>query len=168
MARRSVHGLEPLLLPKNQTGGLTAAIDLSITAQVEMNSVGQLPTRRIPIENDGVAGFVRAFVYFEALAAILKHLRHERHAVESALLVERPQDLFLASDFDQIACPQPAHSQRPNEKIIPCFTSIIPDQHQFPVIVKLTMNRMPSRSEGTDDLKVPLDQAAARERLLSL
>jgi len=42
---------------------------------------------------------VRSFEYLEFLAAEREHLGHERHAVELPTGVQRPQDLFLASDL---------------------------------------------------------------------
>ena len=51
-----------------------------------------------------VAGLMRALVDLEALAAIAEHLRHEGQILEPAVLVERPQDLFLAQDLHPLAC----------------------------------------------------------------
>ena len=56
-----------------------------------------------------VTRLVRAFENFERFTAVLEHLRHEWHAIKSALFVERPQDFFLASDLDPISCSQPVH-----------------------------------------------------------
>jgi hypothetical protein len=52
---------------------------------------------------------VRSFEDPEPLAARLKHLRHERQALQSARLVERPQDFFLAPDLNPVSCPQLTH-----------------------------------------------------------
>jgi hypothetical protein len=39
----------------------------------------------------------------KALAAILKHLRHERKFFETTVLIQRAEDLVLASDLHPIA-----------------------------------------------------------------
>jgi hypothetical protein len=51
----------------------------------------------------GIASFVRSFIDLKAFAAEREHLRHEGHPVELPLIIERPQNLFLAPDFHPIA-----------------------------------------------------------------
>jgi hypothetical protein len=75
-----------------------------------MNSVSNTSTGRIPVERDRVAGLVRAFVDLEALAAILEHLWHDRHAVESPPPIEGAQYLVFAPNFDPVSNLRPTHT----------------------------------------------------------
>src|SRR6266850_247728 len=54
---------------------------------------------------DSIAGLVSPLVNPESLAAVLKHLRHEGKAVQSALRVQGPQDLLLASNLYPVVRP---------------------------------------------------------------
>jgi hypothetical protein len=52
---------------------------------------------------DSITGLVGAAVYAETLAAVSKHLRHEREFVEATILVERSEDFLLAPDLYPVA-----------------------------------------------------------------
>ena len=84
-----------------------------------MNAVGEASTGIIPFDGDRIAGLVRPLVDLEALPAILEHLRHEGHAIQSTLLVKRPQDFVLAADFDPITCMQLAHGRLQSRRTPP-------------------------------------------------
>jgi len=49
---------------------------------------------------DIVAGFIGAFKHRETLAAILEHLRYERHPIKTSVLVESGKNLFAASHLN--------------------------------------------------------------------
>jgi hypothetical protein len=53
-----------------------------------------------------VAGLVRAFVNLKALAAKREHLRHERHAIELRIAVERPEYFVFTPNLDPVADPK--------------------------------------------------------------
>jgi hypothetical protein len=42
-------------------------------------------------------------------ADVTQHLRHERHAVEAAVRVERREDLGVRPNLDEVTSPQVAH-----------------------------------------------------------
>ena len=50
-----------------------------------------------------VAGLVCPFVHAEALAAMLKHFRHEWQALQLSRPVQGLQDLFLAANFNALS-----------------------------------------------------------------
>ena len=96
-----LYWFEPRLLPKKQASSLAAAVCLTVATEIQMDRIGEASTsNRI----DRVAGLVRPLINFEALSAILKHLRHEGELIQPAILIERPQDLFLAPNFHPITC----------------------------------------------------------------
>src|SRR5690349_19350232 len=49
-----------------------------------------------------IARFVRALGNLKALSTVLKHLRHEGHALETAILIQRGKDFVLAPDFNPV------------------------------------------------------------------
>src|SRR5579863_3024597 len=64
-----------------------------------------------PDGKDGIARFVRPLVDLEPLTAKCKHLGHERHAFELAVLVQRRQNFRPAEDLNPISDSQ-AHRLR--------------------------------------------------------
>ena len=89
-------GFQPRFLPEDQAAGLAAAVGGSIAARFEVDGLIDSASSHW---KHGVAGLVRSFIDLKSLAAEREHLGHERHAIELSLLVERPQNLFLASDL---------------------------------------------------------------------
>jgi hypothetical protein len=71
--------------------------------------------RKTPTSNrvNRVTGLMRAPVNLKPLSAILKHLWHEWEALQAASFVERPQDLFFASDLHPVS--RPNFHKRPRD-----------------------------------------------------
>jgi hypothetical protein len=82
----SVNGLKPSVLPKYQATSLAPPVSVSITAVLEMDGVRQVSAD--VLAGYGIAGLVCPFVDLEALAAILKHLRHEWEPFEPTIRVK--------------------------------------------------------------------------------
>ena len=100
--------LEPRLLPKDETAGLTSSIRATVTAMFQMNRVAEAPA---DVDDAGrsshfTAGLSGALEHLEALTAILRHLRHERQPFEMPVFVECRKDLLFAPDFDPVPCSQ--------------------------------------------------------------
>ncbi|MBU8816907.1 hypothetical protein MI170_27850 [Mycolicibacterium goodii] len=53
-----------------------------------------------------IAGLVRTFGHGRPLTAVRDHLGHEWHAVESAVVVKRRDDLGQRSDLDKVTDPK--------------------------------------------------------------
>lgn len=77
---------------------MAAAVRPAIAPEVKMDAVRQPAT----FSRDHVARLVRACLHRELLAAVLKHLRHERKAGEPSVLIESGENLFAASHFDEV------------------------------------------------------------------
>ena len=88
---------------------MAAAVCLAVATKFQMNCVIDAS---ICNGIDRVTGLVRSLIDLEALAAILKHLRHEGEFLQSAVLVERSEDLILAPHFYPVACAQCHRSHR--------------------------------------------------------
>jgi hypothetical protein len=72
---------------------------LSVTARFEMDCViNTSPTNW----KDRVTRLMGAFVDTKPSATEGEHLRHERHPVQAAILIERRQDLSLGSDLHPV------------------------------------------------------------------
>jgi hypothetical protein len=94
---RTVDTLQPRLLPKEQTSSLTASVGFAVAACLEVNGIDHPPA---PHRKYRVTRLVRTFVYSESLAAVLKHLRHEREAVELRVFIKRLEDLGFRANLD--------------------------------------------------------------------
>ena len=91
---------QPLVFPKNKATSLAPAVRRSITTGIKMDRLVEPPPAN---RENSIAGLVRSFVNLEPLTAEREHLWHERHAIEPSLDVERSENLFLASNFHQVA-----------------------------------------------------------------
>jgi hypothetical protein len=79
---------------------LTAPVGPAIASEIEVHSAGY--AARGP-RIDVIASLVRALIYLKPLAAVLEHLRHKRHSIETPVLVERSQDLLFGTNFNPFA-----------------------------------------------------------------
>jgi hypothetical protein len=59
----------------------------------------------ISIRLDRVAGLVCRSGDLETRTSELQHLGHERHVIDCAVVVERPQDFFGAKNFNPVTNP---------------------------------------------------------------
>src|SRR5579859_6015926 len=91
---------QPRHFPEDQTPGLAPVMSASVAARVEVH---RLINPASADWKDRVAGLVRSFIDLKPLAAECEHLRHERHAVQLPVGVERPQDFLFASHFHPVA-----------------------------------------------------------------
>src|SRR5262249_38245189 len=88
---------------------LAAAVHPTIAAMLEMNRVAK-PAGHVD-DAPGPTAHLTARLpgapeHLEALTAILQHLRHDGHAIETPVPVQRGKDLLLAPHFDPVPCPQ--------------------------------------------------------------
>src|SRR5579864_8554800 len=92
--------LQPCELPENQAACLASAVCRSVATGVEVDGILHAPSAD---REHRVAGLVRALIDVKTTAAECEHLRHERHAVELAVLVESTQDFILAANLEPVA-----------------------------------------------------------------
>src|SRR5262249_26125806 len=98
--RIHIQGFQPCLFPEDQAPCVATAVCLPVAASLEMDCAIDPAS---PNREDGIASLMRPLVNLKALAAEGKHLRHERHAIQLPIAVERRQYLILASDLNPIA-----------------------------------------------------------------
>ena len=104
--RLAILGLDPRqprLPPEEKTAGLAAAVRRPVAAQVLEMDGGLHPPILLPV--DRVASLVRARLYSIPSTAVGEHLRHKRQAVKLPVRIERLENLFLASNLDDISRP---------------------------------------------------------------
>jgi hypothetical protein len=92
---------QPRILPEEVARGLAAAVRSAVASKIgEMDC--SIKTATGPRPTCCVARLVGDGAHPKAPATILKHLRHERHAVKTSVFVQRCKDLRFAADFDNI------------------------------------------------------------------
>jgi hypothetical protein len=75
-------------------------VRLSVAAGLKVDGTVNAPAAGW---KDGVARLVGALVHLKPLPAEREHLRHEWHAVELTVAIERPENLLFASNRHPIA-----------------------------------------------------------------
>jgi hypothetical protein len=78
---------KPGLLPEDQARSLATAVRLAVTPGFQMDGARE-PAAGHRV--DRVAGLVGTSINSEALAAILKHLRHEGKILQTPIFVQGP------------------------------------------------------------------------------
>src|SRR5579859_3703092 len=75
-------------------------MSLTIATSFQMNGMIHAASA---YRKNGVAGFMRALIDGEFLAAEGQHLRHERHAVQLAVFIQGAQNFFFGAHFYPVA-----------------------------------------------------------------
>src|SRR5262249_39005763 len=95
LLRESTDRFQPGFLPEQQTSGLTSSVRASVASRDKADAaVHSSPSNR----KNRIASLVRTYVYLKFLPAEDKHLGHQRHSIDFAVLVERSENFFAASD----------------------------------------------------------------------
>jgi hypothetical protein len=106
---------QPVLLPEESAFGLATAVGRAITPEiVEKYRFWKLPA---PGQVACVTYFFGAGRDGELLAAVLKHLRHERQLIELSPVIESAKDFLGALDLHNVTTPRccPTHSFHPRD-----------------------------------------------------
>ncbi len=102
--KRRVNSLQPGFMPENQAAGIASTMRLAVasnTSQVHRAFHGaHVPSLNV------VAGFVGHSVHTKSFAAVLEHLRHERHGIPPAIFIQGGEDFLRRTHFNSFACLQ--------------------------------------------------------------